>query len=155
MVIWICALGMVISSLCVDTVLLNKAYKVHNRSRLILVAGIGLSLCQFSFIYVVVHHSVTRQPLTDGCLIDYPLYYPWQRLFLDLPVNIIFSISFLMVIVEQYRRFGLNAWAQLSEEGLIFMSLTSLSSIGAALIGALHGLGDYSDWIFVFDCKST
>ncbi|KAI8055300.1 hypothetical protein BDF22DRAFT_741891 [Syncephalis plumigaleata] len=87
MVIWLCVTGMVISSLCVNAILLNKVYKVYNCSRSILIMGICLSLCQFSFVYVVVHQTVTRQTPADGCFIDYPFYYPWQRLLLDLPIN--------------------------------------------------------------------
>ncbi|KAI9598053.1 hypothetical protein BDF19DRAFT_433349 [Syncephalis fuscata] len=126
MVIWICALGMVISSLCVDTILLNKAYK-------------------FSFIYIVVRHTVSRQSPADGCFVEYPFYYPWQRLALDLPVNAIFSISFLIVIIEQYKKFGSNAWAQISEDGLLFLAAAAFSNIATALIGVFHVLGTFQN----------
>ncbi|RKP07905.1 hypothetical protein THASP1DRAFT_30283 [Thamnocephalis sphaerospora] len=154
-VIWTCAMGMAISSTCVNSVLLSKAYVAHNQSTALLCLGILFIISQPSFIYVVVFHTTSLNMPDSGCIVVYPDYYPWMRLALDLPANTVFSIAFLMVAVRQYRIFGSEMWARLSEDGMVYLIASAVSAIFTVCVGVFQWAGNYSEWFFVFDWYFT
>jgi hypothetical protein len=41
-----------------------------------------------------------------SCITIYPNSLPWIKFALDVPINTVFSITFIMVVYRQYRRHG-------------------------------------------------
>ncbi|RKP05354.1 hypothetical protein THASP1DRAFT_32806 [Thamnocephalis sphaerospora] len=140
-----------ISTICTDAVLIMKAYIAHGRSRSILYLGIFLVVLQFAPLFVVLRKTKVYMTIYYGCLAELPNYYPWLRLGLDLPINLLFSVAFLHVVVSNYSRYGSDAWRRLSREGIMYMLYAAIINIVTAAIVATRLLGKYSQYIYLLD----
>ncbi|KAI8048638.1 hypothetical protein BDF22DRAFT_701870 [Syncephalis plumigaleata] len=134
-----------------NTLLLERAYLAHQRSRLVLTLGVVIILISPVFIAVSLMTLIPNFSHSAGCYIQYPSYYPYVRLAVDIPANIVFSISFIIVIYRQYKRYGDQCWKKLAREGVITMMLVIISSIICAIGNAVEVLGSASDILFIID----
>ncbi|RKP07608.1 hypothetical protein THASP1DRAFT_24269 [Thamnocephalis sphaerospora] len=152
--LWLVGVGSSISVLCVGTALLQKAYLVHHRNKWLLGFGIFLLLPQPAFTYMV-WNSPGVMSSAGGCLSCYPTYLPWAKLAMDMPINLVFSIAFLMVVYQQYRQFGSAAWKQLVHNGIQTMCLIVFSNIICMFCVAFEVIGIFSEFFFIFDWTIT
>jgi hypothetical protein len=149
---WIYAVCLCASPVCVGAVLLQKAYLVHNRNKWLLAIGVLLLLPQPMNIY-----SIWSSPIlmvsSGGCIIVYPDYFPWLKLVTDAPINIVFSVAFLIVVHRQCKQFGSDIWHRLESSGLQIMCLIICSNKICTVGAVLHIAGSYSrlfitiDWV--------
>ncbi|RKP05080.1 hypothetical protein THASP1DRAFT_33089 [Thamnocephalis sphaerospora] len=153
--IWVVVVGLIISADAANVLLLTKAYLVHQRNRWLLVAGILLIIPSPLAIWVIWYRSYMVMTPEVGCLVKYPLYFPWLKFGLDAPINIIFSISFLLVVYRQYRQHGSNCWKDLARDGLITMLVVVTSNLICAFGTAFTVLGDLSEMFWVGDWVVT
>ncbi|RKP05305.1 hypothetical protein THASP1DRAFT_32860 [Thamnocephalis sphaerospora] len=152
--LWITGVGATISTLCVGSTLLQKAYAAHQRNRWLLVIGIILLLPQPIIIYIA-WTSPGLMTSVGGCLSCFPSYLPWVKLAMDLPINMVFSIAFLAVVYRQYRRYGLTAWARLVRNGIQTMCLVVLSNLICTFGVAFEVAGMLSEFFFILDWVVT
>ncbi|RKP07307.1 hypothetical protein THASP1DRAFT_30880 [Thamnocephalis sphaerospora] len=152
--LWFAGFGMATSAICVGTVLLQKAYLVHNRSKWLLATGIILLLPQPLLTYMIWSSPGIMAPV-GGCILYYPPYLPWVKLAMDLPINIVFSVAFIMVVYRQYRRFGSSAWEHLMRNGIQTMCLVVFSNIFCTFAGAFELFQMLSEFFFIFDWSIT
>ncbi|RKP05157.1 hypothetical protein THASP1DRAFT_26300 [Thamnocephalis sphaerospora] len=152
--IWIAAVGLTVSPICVGAALLQKAYMVHSSNKWLLVAGIVLLFPQPYFTYLSWTSPATIVAGV-GCLVIYPQEMPWVKLALDAPINILFSAAFIVVIYRQYRRFGSSAWARLMRNGIQTMCLIVLSNVVCMLGVAFNLAGLFSELFFALDWLIT
>ncbi|RKP07609.1 hypothetical protein THASP1DRAFT_30576 [Thamnocephalis sphaerospora] len=152
--LWLVGVGSSISVLCVGTALLQKAYLVHHHNKWLLGFGITLLLPQPIFTYIVWTSPVVMTPW-GGCLSCYPTYLPWAKLAMDMPINLVFSISFLVVVYQQYRQFGSAAWKRLIRNGIQTMCFIVLSNMICMLCVAFEVFGMFSEFFFIFDWVIT
>ncbi|RKP05634.1 hypothetical protein THASP1DRAFT_25900 [Thamnocephalis sphaerospora] len=152
--VWDIGIGLTISPVCVSLILLQKAYALHRRSRLLLFAGIALLLPQPLVAYYLWSSPVIAIPAT-ACLSFYPTYFPWIKLAMDAPINLMFSIAFITVIYRQYSILGSDAWARLVHSGIRTMCLVVISNIVCMLAAAFEILGPFSEMFLVLDWMAT
>ncbi|RKP07538.1 hypothetical protein THASP1DRAFT_24324 [Thamnocephalis sphaerospora] len=106
---WIVGAGLTISPLCVGATLLQKAYLVHERKKWLL--------------------AIALMAPNAGCFSLYPPYLPWVKIAMDAPINLAFSIAFILVVYRQYRQYGSAAWGRLVRNGIQTMCFVVLANI--------------------------
>ncbi|RKP06993.1 hypothetical protein THASP1DRAFT_24781 [Thamnocephalis sphaerospora] len=151
---WAVGVGLAVSPMCVSAVLLQKAYVVHGRSRLLLAIGIALILPQPVITYYLWLHP-TVMDHTTACTTVYPQFFPWLKFGLDAPINVVFSVAFLIVVYRQYRLFGSGAWARLVRNGIQTMGFIVLFNFVCMFAAATEVLGLFSQMFFVMDWAVT
>ncbi|RKP10274.1 hypothetical protein THASP1DRAFT_27958 [Thamnocephalis sphaerospora] len=152
--LWITGTGTTISTLCVGTTLLQKAYLAHQRNKWLLCIGIVLLLPQPAIAYIVWTSPGIMTPV-GGCLSCYPSYLPWIKLAMDLPINLVFSTAFLTVVYRQYRIYGSKAWVRLIRNGIQTMCLVVLSNLICMFGVAFEFAGLFSQFFFILDWVVT
>ncbi|RKP09769.1 hypothetical protein THASP1DRAFT_22414 [Thamnocephalis sphaerospora] len=129
-VFWLGSLCITVSMVAANTLLLAKAYLAHQRNRWLLAAGALLIVIPSPVnIWAICFCSHLVLTPDIGCLMVFPDYYPWLKFGLDAPLNIIFSVAFLLVVHRQYRKCGTDLWAQLGRDGLAVMLLVVASNL--------------------------
>jgi hypothetical protein len=69
----------------------------------------------------------------------------------DAPINIGFSVAFLMVIFRQYKRLGDGCWKKLAHDGMATIMLIVLSNTLCMIGNILSMLGHFTDMLYLFD----
>ncbi|RKP09139.1 hypothetical protein THASP1DRAFT_29061 [Thamnocephalis sphaerospora] len=141
--LWILGIEVAISSICINIALLQKAYLVHNHSKWLLVTGVILLLPQPLVVYFFWTSPAIMVPVV-ACLSYYPSYFPWIKLALDAPINVLFSVAFLVAVYRQHRLFGSAAWARLVSNGIQTMCIVVVSNIACMLAAVLEVFGLFS-----------
>ncbi|RKP09626.1 hypothetical protein THASP1DRAFT_28569 [Thamnocephalis sphaerospora] len=149
--IWIGCAGLIISADAANALLLAKAYRVHRCNRWLLAIGILLILPSPVFTWIVVYHCHITLTPTAGCLFVFPSYLPWLKFALDAPINIFFSVAFIMVVFQQYRISGVKCWADLGRDGFITMLLVVTSNLICATAVAFGLFGEMAEMFWVGD----
>ncbi|RKP10194.1 hypothetical protein THASP1DRAFT_28034 [Thamnocephalis sphaerospora] len=150
-VLWPVAIGRIISADAANVLLFTQAYRAHQRSRWLLAAAIIFIAPTPVSVWVIWNYSYITTTAHAGCTLNYPDYLPWLKFGLDTPINIVFSVAFLMVVVRQYRRSGTACWANLARDGFVTMLLVVASNIFCAFGVAFRILGDLSPTLWVSD----
>ncbi|RKP07238.1 hypothetical protein THASP1DRAFT_30942 [Thamnocephalis sphaerospora] len=122
--------GLATSATCINVILLRKAYAAH-----------GSKLIHLS------DHDHAKRWLRRPL----PSLFPWMKLALEVPANLVFSAAFLAVVARQYRRSRSECWLYLEREGIAIMCLVVGSSLICAICAVLELLGDWSDMFWVGD----
>jgi hypothetical protein len=152
--IWVGSVCLTISPWCTGAVLLHKAYLVHNRNKWLLAIGIILLLPQVYTWYALwVMPSVLDPSL--GCLAVYPDDLPIIKMAIDTPINVIFSVIFIRVVYQQYRKFGSDAWARLAREGIQTMCFVVVVNVFCMFAIFFEIAGTFSAHFFIIDCIAT
>ncbi|KAI8056556.1 hypothetical protein BDF22DRAFT_666868 [Syncephalis plumigaleata] len=152
---WVYSTGITVSSICVSICLLLRAYVITNRSRLLLLVGILLMLPLPGTIWIFWVASLSQNSPDYACTSIFPWYLPWFRLGLDMSINSVFSIIFLRVIIQQYKKMGNGCWKKLQSDGIIYLCCVVLSNILCALIVAFKIIGGLSEMMFIYDWLIT
>ncbi|RKP08166.1 hypothetical protein THASP1DRAFT_30028 [Thamnocephalis sphaerospora] len=150
-VIRFAGIGLATSSMSVNTLLLQRAYLAHQRNKVLLAAGILLILPAPSIIFVLWEQAHVSISPDHGCYAGYPSFFPYLRMLLDVPVNMVLSFSFLAVVYRQYRRFGSPNWGRLTRNGMILMLVVVVSNLLCLTGNALNLLGPANDVFFTID----
>ncbi|RKP06932.1 hypothetical protein THASP1DRAFT_31255 [Thamnocephalis sphaerospora] len=153
--VWFSNISLPISNICVSVVLLQKAWLAHKKDNRLLLIGALLILPQPVTTYIVWALSPTMVVPHAGCVFHYPNYYPWLKFGIDMPINLVLSVAFLVVVIRQHRVFGSDTWAYLSRDGMIYMFCVILSNFACALIAAAKLANDFSDMFFLVDWVIT
>jgi hypothetical protein len=153
-ILWVGGICLTISPWCVGAVLLQKAYLVHSRNRLLLVIGIILLLPQIYVGYALWTGPVIMEP-SVGCLSLYPEHLPIVKILVDAPINVVFSIAFIVVVYQQYKEFGSEAWGRLTREGIQTMCMVVAANLLCMLCAAFEVFGVFSELLFILDCITT
>jgi hypothetical protein len=152
--IWICGICLTISPLCVGAVLLQKAYLVHDRNKWLLAIGIILILPQIYVWYAIWTIPSIMHP-DYGCIAIYDACLPLIKRATGTPINVIFSVIFIRVVYQQYKRLGSKAWARLAREGIQTMCMVVAVNI-FCMLGIFFGImGPFSTHLAVVDCIAT
>ncbi|KAI9594904.1 hypothetical protein BDF19DRAFT_465784 [Syncephalis fuscata] len=154
-VIWAAIIGMTISTMAINTLLLERAYLAHQRNRYLLIFGILLVVPAPVLIYRAWYDVLATFSPGTGCHGTYPPSFPAFRLLIDLPPNAVFSVAFLAVIYQQYRRFGDRCWKRLTHDGITTMLLVILSNLTCVIFNLSDILGDTKDVLFIVDWAIT
>ncbi|KAI7865463.1 hypothetical protein BDF14DRAFT_1730159 [Spinellus fusiger] len=99
-------IGVNIGNICLQIVLLWKAYIGNNRSKIVLVVGI-LPLCGM-IIFVWFNFSYGRSTSYHGdgvCIVNYSIYLIWSKTIIDCISNAVLSMWFVFVIYRHYKLF--------------------------------------------------
>ncbi|RKP06812.1 hypothetical protein THASP1DRAFT_31372 [Thamnocephalis sphaerospora] len=94
MLVWTGVPLMTISLMCADVVLVMKAYVAHGRLKPLLYLGAFMVMLQFVPSALILRKTKLFMTTSYACATDAPAYYPWLRLGLDLPINILFLQRF-------------------------------------------------------------
>ncbi|RKP05296.1 hypothetical protein THASP1DRAFT_26180 [Thamnocephalis sphaerospora] len=151
---WAVGLGLAVSPICISAVLLQKAYVVHDRNRWLLAIGIVLILPLPLITYYMWSHPAVMAR-TTACITVYPHFFPWLKFGLEAPLNVVFSIAFLIVVYRQYRLFGTGAWAHLVRNGIQTMGFIVFCNFLCMFAAAAEVLGLFSQMFFVMDWVIT
>ncbi|RKP08408.1 hypothetical protein THASP1DRAFT_29787 [Thamnocephalis sphaerospora] len=148
---WTAAVTANLGEACISAVLLQKAYIVQDRPRWMLVFGLLIIAAPPLLVYAA-WASPAIQGSTCECTVDYRFYYPWIRFGLYVPLDVACSAVFLVVVFRHLRRFGSEAWKQLTQSGtqlilcLLLSHLTCLFIIAFDLSGTFSGVVYMLDW---------
>jgi hypothetical protein len=151
---WVGGACLTILPWCTSAVLLHKAYIVHNRNKWLLAIGIILLLPQAYTWYAFWTTPTIIHP-SFGCLAVYSDSLPIIKMAIDAPINVIFSIIFIRVVYQQYRKFGSEAWARLAREGIQTMCMVVAVNVSCMLCTLFEIAGTFSIQFFVIDCIAT
>ncbi|RKP10539.1 hypothetical protein THASP1DRAFT_27673 [Thamnocephalis sphaerospora] len=144
--------GVVISSMCVHAVQLEKAYVVMGRSKPLLIAGALFILSAPTFIYSGIWLSHVDTSDNGICKVTHAAIHPWLKFIPDMLSNVVFSACFLHVVLRQHRRFGSDSWKQLRNDGFITMSVITLTNTVAALVAVSGQMnGGIVQWFYLLD----
>jgi hypothetical protein len=151
---WIGSVCLTISAWCTGSVLLQKAYLVHDRNRWLLTIGIILLLPQMYTCYIFWTTPIIMHP-SFSCFMVYSDSFPVIKAAIDIPINVIFSVIFIRVVYQQYRKFGADAWARLAREGIQTMCMVVAVNISCMLIVLFELLGTFSSHFIIIDSIVT
>ncbi|RKP27533.1 hypothetical protein SYNPS1DRAFT_26814 [Syncephalis pseudoplumigaleata] len=154
-VVWAAIIGMTIATMAMNTLLLERAYLAHQRNRFLLVFGIFLILPAPTLIYRAWIEVEAKFSPASGCYAKYPASFPSFRLLIDLPPNVVFTCAFVMVIYQQYRRYGDRCWKRLARNGIVTMMLVVVSNLTCMLCNVFNAFGEVSDVLFIVDWAIT
>lgn len=150
--VWSIVVGYSLSSMSVHASLLERAYYAHNRNFWLLAIGVLIIAAPSPvFIYLVWLLVKVENLPGSGCNATFPSFFPYFRLLLDAPPNIIFSVSFSIVFYQQYRRLGERCWKGLAQDGIITALLIITSNFICMLANVLHIFGPITDMVYILD----
>ncbi|KAI8054471.1 hypothetical protein BDF22DRAFT_742399 [Syncephalis plumigaleata] len=154
-VIWCSISCLTISTMAVNTVLLERAYLAHCRNRWVLILGVLLIAPAPILIYLnwIANRAIFSH--TAACYADYPGYFPYVRAAVDAPPNIVFSLLFITVIYRQYCHYGGRCWARLAHDGILVMMLVITSNLICFIGNVTYVLGETTDYLYVIDWAVT
>ncbi|RKP08410.1 hypothetical protein THASP1DRAFT_29789 [Thamnocephalis sphaerospora] len=152
--LWFVGITLPVSSICVSVALLQRAYLVHNRNKWLLVTGIIFLLPQPFITYTLWTSPVASAPGVGG-IVYYPPYFPWVKLGMEAPINILFSGAFIMVVYRQYRRYGSAAWARLVRNGTQTICAIVITNFICMFCVAFEALGTHSEMFILLDWVVT
>ncbi|KAI9597996.1 hypothetical protein BDF19DRAFT_463347 [Syncephalis fuscata] len=153
---WAIIAGVTISSSVTNVILFERAYLAYNRPMWFLILGaIMVGGSGPAYVINVWYSSTPRYNETHGCYFKYQSYFPYVRLSLDLPPNIIFSAIFSMVVYRQYKRYQEACWKKLAKDGVLTMLLIIASNIASFIINATNVFKETSDLTYVADWLLT
>ncbi|RKP07591.1 hypothetical protein THASP1DRAFT_24290 [Thamnocephalis sphaerospora] len=115
------------------------------------ICGPLMSLSTFLPLVVILQKVKVLMTTDYGCSADVPAYYPWLRLGLDLPINLLFSTAFLHVVISNYTRHRSMAWKELSRDGVMYMLFTAILNIVSAIVIASQLLKGYSQYVYTLE----
>jgi hypothetical protein len=147
---WLSTTTVRIGDLCVGTVLLQKAYLVHHRSRWLLIFIPVIIIAPIVLLYISWISPTVITPDT-GCVFIYPDYYPWLRFGFHAPMNIALSGIFLNVAYRHYKQFGTAAWEKLARKGIQICLALLISNFIITIIIAFELFGVFSILLTSFD----
>ncbi|KAI8049210.1 hypothetical protein BDF22DRAFT_699967 [Syncephalis plumigaleata] len=150
-VIWTAISGMTVSTMSINSVLLERAYLANQRNKWFLAAGILLILPAPMLLLIAWLHVTPTYNPSSGCYIVFPLLFPYFRLLIDAPPNLVFSVAFSLVIYRQYKRYGDRCWRRLAKEGISTMLLVILSNLICMLCNIFSVFGEATDVLFIVD----
>ncbi|KAI9594903.1 hypothetical protein BDF19DRAFT_442756 [Syncephalis fuscata] len=150
-VIWSAISGMSISTMSINSVLLERAYLANQRNKWLLAAGVLLILPAPMLLLVMWLHVTPTYSPASGCYITFPPIFPYFRLLIDAPPNLVFSAAFSLVIYRQYKKFGDRCWKQLAKEGISTMLLVILSNVICMICNIFSVFGESTDILFIVD----
>ncbi|KAI8049209.1 hypothetical protein BDF22DRAFT_657857 [Syncephalis plumigaleata] len=154
-VVWAAIIGMTIATMSMNTLLLERAYLAHQRSRFLLIFGVLLIIPAPTLIYRAWLEVVATFSPSSGCYAKYPASFPSFRLLIDLPPNLVFTCAFVMVIYQHYQRFGDRCWKRLARDGVVTMLLVVISNLICMLCNVFSTFGEMSDVLFIVDWAVT
>ncbi|RKP08147.1 hypothetical protein THASP1DRAFT_30044 [Thamnocephalis sphaerospora] len=148
--VWAAAVAIAVNDGCVSTVILQKAYVVHQRPRWMLVFGplIGIS------IPIIAYTTVTSPAVlgpTCACGFLYPPYYLWMRFGFYFPMDVVFSIAFIRVVYRQYRDVKAKLWKRLMQDGIQVILCMATSHLICLLLVTFDVVGSFSVMVIMID----
>ncbi|KAI9594678.1 hypothetical protein BDF19DRAFT_444510 [Syncephalis fuscata] len=152
---WIYAFGLMVSSICVSICLLLRAYVITSHNRVLLILGVAFTLPLPGILWIFWTRSVSTITPNEACITIYPPYLPWIRFMIDMPINSIFSIVFLRVVINQYRAMGNECWQKVKSDGIIYLFGVILSNTICAVVTAFELAGNWSEIFFYLDWITT
>ncbi|KAI9596835.1 hypothetical protein BDF19DRAFT_436961 [Syncephalis fuscata] len=154
-VVWFFVFATSISSISNNIIILQKAYIVLIKQKLILVIGALFMIPQMVFMFVFLSSSWVTTNVQGGCAIHYAPSIPYYWFALSIPINVLFSTLFSYVAYKQYTTFGTEAWKRLAREGIQTMCLVVICNIICATCLLLEVGGQFVDMFFVADWLIT
>jgi hypothetical protein len=152
--IWVGGVGLTISPWCTGAILLQKAYLVHDRNKWLLAIGIILLLPQ-AYTWYALWTTPSTLHSSFGCFPIYSDNLLIVKMAVDTPINIIFSVIFIRVVYQQYRKFGTEAWARLAREGIQTMCMVVAVNVFCMFAMLFDAVGTFSIYFIVIDCILT
>ncbi|RKP27534.1 hypothetical protein SYNPS1DRAFT_26815 [Syncephalis pseudoplumigaleata] len=150
-VIWGAVSGLCVSTMSTNSILLERAYLANQRNKWFLLAGILLIVpAPMLLVVTYLHVTPTFNP-SSGCYITFNVLFPYFRLLIDLPPNMVFSAAFSIVIYRQYKRFGDRCWKRLAREGMVTMVFVVMSNFTCMVCNVLNVFGEATDVLFIVD----
>jgi hypothetical protein len=153
-VVWAASAGIVISSICISTALLQKAYIACERSKILLTVGTIMIIPQPIVTYLAMFSPVVFVP-GSSCTLLYPTYFPWIKFSLDAPINTVFSVVFIIIVYRQYQKHGAKAWKRLAHTGIQTIALIILCNLVCMFAVTFEVLGTISELFFLIDWAIT
>jgi hypothetical protein len=147
---WSSSIGANIGEICISLVLLQKAYLVHNRAGWILAFAPFAVLFPTTIIALVLLGPVVQLPTCHCNSILHP-YFPWIRLALHTPLNILFSFIFIVTVYRHFQEHGAEAWKKLGEEGLKTIVALLATNLVALIILTTRMLGPSTMMVLPMD----
>ncbi|KAI9591297.1 hypothetical protein BDF19DRAFT_455550 [Syncephalis fuscata] len=150
-IIWSVTTGISFATFANSLILLRKAYLVINRKKWVIYIGLPFMLLQHAnTVLVVLYCYYTLDPIV-GCVFNYPHFIVWHWFSAVVPLNVLFSVIFIRVALNQYRLFGSDAWRRLARDGIQTMCLTVLCNIVSCIFIVFEVGGAGSDIFFSLD----
>ncbi|KAI9316501.1 hypothetical protein BX666DRAFT_249201 [Dichotomocladium elegans] len=114
--------GVNLSDMALQTVLLWKAYLGNNRNRIILFIGVVPIILLFAFICanITIARSSSEFSASGVCSTAYPTVIVIIKAVIDCSSNTFLSWCFILVIYRHYRVLGSSVHKTLIKEGLIY-----------------------------------
>ncbi|KAI8056141.1 hypothetical protein BDF22DRAFT_674036 [Syncephalis plumigaleata] len=123
MIIWSVGFGIGIGTFCNSIILLQKAYIILDKQKLLVYISFPFMLPQLFFSLVMMRFTFIGLEVKDGCTLYYPSFFVWYWIGISAPINTIFSFIFCFFAYKQYRRFGSGTWKQLTNDGIQTIAL--------------------------------
>ncbi|KAG2178818.1 hypothetical protein INT43_001664 [Umbelopsis isabellina] len=155
---WVSIVTVNLGGICIQSVLLYKAYVCNERARWLL--GIG-ALAQCGYMVLIFLDATagrvtsTQDPLTGMCQLENKNWPALAKIGVDLLSNAILSFAFFRVIFRQYRVFGNSLYKSLLSNSIIFSIGVILSNLIVGILIATRVIGSLSSDLYAFDWVVT
>ncbi|CEP16319.1 hypothetical protein [Parasitella parasitica] len=144
--------GVNVADICLQFVLLWKAFLGNNRSKIILCVGSIplLLIAAFIIINMTFGRSLTEHGI-GICNYEYPTYIVVAKAAIDCASNTFLSGCFVLVIYRHYRVLGSSIQKTLITEGLMYCFGVCLSNIVTGILLAKNVFGGSTPILYTID----
>ncbi|GAB5588113.1 hypothetical protein Unana1_03013 [Umbelopsis nana] len=151
---WVSIVTVNLGGICIQSVLLYKAYICNERARWLL--GIG-ALAQCGYVILIFLDATAgrvtsiQDPITGMCQLENKWWPALAKIGVDILSNAILSFAFLRVVYRQYNVFGNSLYKSLLSNGIIFSIGVILSNLIVGILIASRVTGGLSADLYAFD----
>ncbi|CAO3677511.1 unnamed protein product [Umbelopsis vinacea] len=151
---WVSIVTVNLGGICIQSVLLYKAFVCNERARWLL--GIG-AVAQCGYIVLIFLDATAgkvtsiQDPITGMCQLENKLWPALAKIGVDILSNAILSFAFLRVVYRQYKVFGNSLYKSLLSNGIIFSIGVILSNLIVGILIASRVAGALSSDLYAFD----
>lgn len=124
----------------------SKKYTIYFYLGIILIQLIYIS---FIFLNLFIPQPVSK--INEMCIIEVNSYLPFSKVIIDITTNTIFSLWFIFIIYNNYKKSSNNFFRALIKDGSLFCIILALSNIIIGFLVKYEVLGIYSVYLYSLD----
>ncbi|KAK9718619.1 hypothetical protein K7432_005339 [Basidiobolus ranarum] len=142
--VYVAATMNLLSTTCIETILLIKAYYCSESSYTVLSYGVVLSLARFTIGAANILFTKTAITPLFTCVSVINPTTALGVVTIEIMLNIYLSVCFLFSVYKRWKFVKTKLYAALLKDGTIFSIATSITSVAIMVLVLLHALGENS-----------
>jgi hypothetical protein len=143
--------GLTVNAVASSIFMLEHAYMVHNRNRILLIVGAICALSCIATTIIYWSRFTGGFTVSGTCHSNFPFTYSYVRYMIEVTGLTIFFLAFMYVVYRQYIYDRAACWNKITRIGIFTVLLLLLIRLFFSLSIAFKLLGASSSYLLVFD----